>query len=96
MSLSFLYIDTIRGRRKVFVFASASYSTSTVYSKYKFLQISFLQGEFKSKAEQAVQAGEQFCELYYDIFDNKRHVSSALQLYLYLYQLASYLTSHIN
>ena len=34
-----------------------------------------LQGEFKSKADQAVQAGEQFCELYYDILDTKRHVS---------------------
>ncbi|XP_065063660.1 NTF2-related export protein 2-like [Rhopilema esculentum] len=35
-------------------------------------------GEFKSKAEQAIQAGEQFCDLYYDIFDNKRHQISRL------------------
>ena len=34
-----------------------------------------LQGEFKSKADQAIQAGEQFCDLYYDILDTKRHVS---------------------
>ena len=48
-------------------------------SRYKILMsLSFLQGEFKSKAEQAIQAGEQFCELYYDIFDNKRHVSSVI------------------
>jgi len=35
-------------------------------------------GEFKSKADQAIQAGEQFCDLYYDILDTKRHQLSKL------------------
>lgn len=30
-------------------------------------------GEFKSKAEQAVQNGKDFCELYYNLLDTKRH-----------------------
>eukprot|EP00794_Sanderia_malayensis_P004417 gene4417-5007_t len=35
-------------------------------------------GDFKSRAEQAIQAGEQFCNLYYDHFDKKRHLLAKL------------------
>ncbi len=44
--------------------------TLVIWGLYYYL----LQGDFKSRAEQAVQAGEQFCDLYYDTFDKKRHV----------------------